>query len=90
LYEEHKGFTESQLKPTVVNSFRSGRYIGYVDGVTESLNLVSVICLSIGVTGAQKSDMVGKHLRDNPAERNKPASFLITKLMLKTYSCKKE
>jgi len=83
LYEEYKEWK----KETPVEWYSVGLYSGFVDGVVDSLNVSGQICLPTGVSSGQTFDMVGKHLEDNPGDRNRSAVFLVFFVMISSFPC---
>ena len=83
LYELYK---ESQ-KSEPSDFYDVGKLVGYLNGVTESYEYYNILCFPKGVTNGQLLDMVGKHLADNPADRNKNASRLIYDALGESFPC---
>ena len=84
--ELYEGYKEYKKEPSS-DWYKVGLYIGYVDGVTETLGRLGSICIPSTVTKGQAFDMVGKFLEDNPAQRNKSAAVLIYAVMLAAFPC---
>jgi len=63
--------------------------IGYVMGVSDSLQGLHLTCSPREVTGKQVIDLVVSHLRDHPDARQYVASQEVTLALVKAFPCKK-
>jgi hypothetical protein len=62
--------------------------LGYVIGVVDALNKI-VICPPLNVTAGQVSDIIKKHLEDNPDIRHYSADSIIANKLASVWPCKK-
>jgi hypothetical protein len=65
---------------------------GYSSGIFEEIRLVHVVqktqdCVPVGVTYGQVEDVIVKYLKDNPADRNSAAVFLVTAAIGDAWKC---
>jgi hypothetical protein len=67
-----------------------GLYMGYVDGISQSLAAFEAACYPTGVTTRQILDVLGKYLEDNPLERNKSALILTSMVLIRSFPCEEE
>jgi hypothetical protein len=63
--------------------------IGYVMGVSDSLQSLHLTCSSKEVTGRQVIDLVVSYLRDHPDARQYVAAQEATLALVKAFPCKK-
>jgi hypothetical protein len=60
-----------------------------VPGLAETLLLIEGYCPQERVSLVQAPDVFCKYLKDNPADRHKPATFLISESLKEVWVCKK-
>jgi len=78
---------EKMMSNKEVDSYKVNIFMGYVSGVSELMSGIGVLCVEKGVTQGQIYDIVGKYLRDNPAERNQKAPPLISGSLMLRFPC---
>jgi len=61
-----------------------GICLGYVIGTVDTL---TIPCLPAHVTAKQLQDIVTAYLREHPATRHQPASFLVASAVFATFPC---
>jgi hypothetical protein len=66
------------------NYVELGSYLGYVQGVADTLNGV-VISLPTNATAGQISAIVGKYLDDNPSEWSQSAHILVIRALKQAF-----
>lgn len=59
-----------------------------VDMHTAAVEDGKFFCIPPKVTGGQIEDVVKKYLQDNPADRHKPAAFLVIDALQAVFPCK--
>ena len=62
--------------------------IGYVLGVTDTLTNIA-ICPPANITSGQVTDIIKKHLEDNPSSRHYSADSLISNKLVSIWPCQK-
>ncbi len=73
------------------SNFYIGSYMGFVDGISDSLQIFGFVCYpAAGVTGGQLYDIVGLHIEKNPQIRNKPAAKLAQQALLIAFPCEEK
>ena len=65
---------------TTSNFFNAGYYLGFVAGIAESWDLIS-LNIPEGVTQGYIADIVGKYLEEHPEERHLAASASVMKAL---------
>ena len=73
----------------VGKAYSCERAIGYVMGVSDSLNETNV-CQPTGLNSNQLRDVMHLWLKDNPVKRHESAPVLIQKALLEAWPCPEE
>ena len=69
--------------------WKSGRYSGFVLGISDAYESAGVICFSSSVTNGQIYAVVSKFLKDNPDKWNYSAADLVVHSLKASFPCKK-
>jgi hypothetical protein len=78
-------FEKAERGDPSTNYQLSGKYIGYLLGVHDSLS--PVLCLPSNVNVRQVAYIVTRYLHDNPSEWSDAAAFLVMKALQKAFPC---
>jgi hypothetical protein len=84
-----KNGTELYQACTVSDSVHTSFCIGYVMGVSDSLQSLHLTCSPKQATGRQVTDLVVSYLRDHPDARQYVAAQEVTLALVKAFPCKK-
>lgn len=72
--------------PSNTDPFESGKLIGFVVGVHESMSGI-LVCAPKNVSVAQLLDVVKKYVNENPDKRHKPAKELVMMSLIGAFPC---
>ena len=80
-YEQCQHMTKENFNPLY-----AGYCTGYVLGVLDTLQQ-QVLCVPVGVTRGQLTDIVRRWLRDNPDKRHASAHYLVAAALKEKFPC---
>ena len=66
-----------------------GAYQGYINGVSDTLAALNLVCVSMSVTGGQEAAIVSKYLKLNPEQWGNSAASLVFTALVNAFPCKK-
>jgi hypothetical protein len=67
-----------------------GYLMGYVEAATSVLQVADMLCVPPGVTLGQMARIIGKYLREHPAELHEEAHFLVYQALRRPFPCKRK
>lgn len=86
LYKWFKAYERIENGSSSMNDgYDAGSYLGFMIGIDVANNLF--YCSPVDAQMGQFADIVGKYLKDNPQEREKPAITLAIMALNKVWPC---
>ena len=78
-------FEKAERHDPATNYQSSGKYVGFVLGVHDSV--AATLCIPSNVNARQVTSIVARYFNENPSEWSDPASLLVLKALQKAFSC---